>query len=380
MYPDLAPYYHRWYHERPVIITDSRAQELRRLHGILLKCAKHFPSVWRDYLPLGEKEVDILAEQARHPFKLGTWRPDYIIGTDGSLYLCEITSRFFAHGIFMSWFSHVMLDRFPGMGLHDDFEAMMQKMLQILGGRKRIYVFKSTDKTGEIRLYKRFYEAHGISVIILETPEVEPAIEEWSSPDCFLVSALNQNDILSFGPRTLQAMIDGGMYSDFRNIFLVHDKRFMKLWFDDSFTSGCLTPEETSFLREHAIPTFEAPDVLEELLRHRKDWIIKPWRLGKSEGVHAGVLTSRSEWKEILRHPEGFVAQPFLPQKRYPCKWEGKRYKDYMCGMLLCIDDDYFESGFMRCSSLPVTNIGDNRKAAVFYGGSGAPAKCFDLL
>lgn len=354
--------------------------ELRRLHGVLLKCVRHFIDVWRDYLPLSAREADILAEQSRYPLKLGTWRPDYIISRDGGLYLCEITSRFFGHGVFMSWFSHAMMDRFPGEGLHDDYDAMMRKMLQICEGRKRIYVFKSADKTGEIRLYKRFYEANGHTLTVLETPEIESRIDEWAQPDCFLVGALNQKDILSFSDKTLSAMMEGGIYSEMRNIFLIHDKRFMKLWFDDGFTSACLTPDETAFLRAHAIPTFEAPDVLEDLLSRKDDWIIKPWRLGKSEGVHAGVLTSRRDWKEILRNPEGFVAQPFLTQKRFPCTWEGKRYEDYMCGMMVCVDDDYFETGHMRCSSLPVTNVGDDRKAAVFYGGTDEFATKCDVL
>lgn len=374
MYSDLAPYYYRWYHQRPVLITPQRRDELRRVHAILLKCCHHLCAEWRRFLPLGERERAILQEQERHPLRLGTWRPDYIVSTDGALHLCEITSRFFAHGIFMSRFgrdwAQRFLEGFPAAVCDDSYPLLMSKMLSLAGGRPRMYVFKSSDKTSEIRLYRRFYEAHDIDFFLLEAEEAERRRGEWDLPECTLVSALNQRDIMSYSDGTLRAMMERGMLSDMRNIFLVHDKRFMQLWFDDAFTRECLTDEETAFLRSHAIPTFALEDRLQDALAHKDAWIIKPCRLGKSEGVHAGVMTSKAEWRRILRHPEGYVIQPFLAQRTYPTVWEGTPYDDYICGMMLCVDDEYFDSGFFRCSSLPVTNVGDDRKAAMIHSGS----------
>jgi len=325
-----------------------------------------------------------LAEQSRYPLNLGTWRPDYIIRDDGALLLCEITSRFFAHGIFMSWFSHDWVENFmkgfPDACWDDRFEDSMQKMLAITGGRRRMYVLKSADKTGEIRLYKRFYESKGLSVTVLEAPEVEARRDEWAQPDCFLVSALNQFDLMAMSDRTLQAMMECGICSDMRNVFLLHDKRFMRMWFDDRFTSGCLTKEETDFLRSHSIPTYNAEEKVQEALADRNSFILKPCRLGKSEGVLAGPLVSEREWCAALRNPEGYVIQPFISQKTFPTVWEGTAFNDYMCGMMLCVDDEFFDSGFFRCSSLPVTNIGDNRKAAVIHSGSTDLIPYCDLL
>ena len=384
MYSDLATYYHRWYHSRPVLITPERRDELRRLHSVLLKCARHIPEVWGNYLPLGERERDILAEQSRYPLRLGTWRPDFLLQADGSLKICEITSRFFAHGIFMSWFSsdwtRRFMSSFPGESWDDSFPEMMSAMLALAGGRPRMSVFKSSDRTSEIRLYKRFYEAHGIDVQVLEAEEVKARRPEWDSPDCFLVSALNQRDIMSFDDGTLRAMMERGMVSDMRNVFLIHDKRFQKLWFDDSFTSGCLDAAETAFLRAHAIPTYDASEKVSEALADKDAFILKPCRLGKSEGVHAGPMTDPALWKELLRNPEGYIIQPFIPQAVFPTVWEGTPFNDYVCGMMLCVDDRYFDSGYFRCSSLPVTNVGDNRKAAAVFSSSEAIKPYCDVL
>lgn len=61
------------------------------------------------------------------------------------------------------------------------------------------------------------------------------------------------------------------------------------------------------------------------------------------------------------------VLQPFVKQRTYPCEWEGKHYNEYVCGMMMCMDDRYFDSGVFRTSSAPVTNKVDDRKMFVIH-------------
>jgi hypothetical protein len=48
--------------------------------------------------------------------------------------------------------------------------------------------------------------------------------------------------------------------------------------------------------------------------------------------------------------------------------------------MMLCVDDRYFDSGMFRCSSLPVTNVGDNRKACSLHTDDPELLRYCDLL
>ena len=64
----------------------------------------------------------------------------------------------------------------------------------------------------------------------------------------------------------------------------------------------------------------------------------------------------------------------------FPTVWEGKRYGDYLCGMMLCVDDRYFDSGLFRTSSLPVTNVGDDRKACPLQTADPEILSCCDVL
>ena len=400
MYSDLAPYYFKWFHDRPVGITSARREELRRLHVILYRCAEYFALHYTDFvpskIPLGPREMAVLECQSRYPFRAGTWRPDYIITPDGALKLCEITSRFFSHGIFLSWFSERFADRFmerfPGVERRTCYPELLEYMRKLPAPGSRICVLKSADRTSEIRLYKRFYERDGHTVDIYEADDVEAKRSEWSREGTFVVSALNQRDLLGFRPDTLRALMDAGMISDFRNVFLIHDKRFMQLWFDDDFTGRFLDAEQTAFLRAHAIPTWAGADpaaagILADARDCKDQYILKPCRLGKSEGLYAGPLTNRLKWRRLwrpdrdgIRPVDGMVVQPFLEQRSYPVTWEGKHYDDYLCGMMLCVDERYFDSGLFRASSLPVTNIGDDRKACVLHTDDPAVLACCDVL
>jgi hypothetical protein len=285
--------------------------------------------------------------------------------------LVEITSRFFGHGIWFNYASVVKAEQFmsthPSTSWENRYEELLTYMRDIIPQGSPIYVLKSSDPTSEIAFYKKFYEYYGHEVTVYEAAEVEAHIDQWSH-DAVVISALNQEDLLSFKMETLQAMIDARMLNDFRTILLIHDKRFLHLIFVDAFTRQCLTEEETAFLRQHTIPTYlynEHSEIWEDALIHKDNYILKPYDLGKSVGLYAGVMTDEETWRKSLT-PEA-ILQPFIHQRTYPCEWAGKHYDEYVCGMMLCMDDRYFDSGVFRTSSAPVTNKVDDRKMFVIH-------------
>jgi hypothetical protein len=396
LFADKTDYYHRWYHDRPMLITSERRDELRRMQALLYKCivymAEHYREWVPQYMPLDDKVMEILDRQSRYPFRAGAYRPDYLISDDGRLLLVEITSRFFGHGIWANYPSVVKAEQFmeghPGASWENRYDELLTYMRDIIPAGSPLYVLKSSDPTSEIALYKKFYEYYGHEVTIYEATEVEANIDKWSH-DAVVLSALNQHDLLSFKMETLQAMIDARMLNDFRTIFLMHDKRFLSLIFVDDFTQQCLTEEETTFLRQHTIPTYiynnRYKDVWEDALAHKDKYILKPYDLGKSVGLYAGVMTDEDTWRKILHSSlftlhSSFILQPFIHQRTYPCVWEGRHYDEYVCGMMLCMDDRYFDSGMFRTSSAPVTNKVDDRKMCVIHSDDAElKTSCFVL-
>ena len=406
-------YYHQWYHDRPMLITSERRDELRRMQALLYKCIVYMAEHYREwvprYMPLDDKVMEILDRQSHYPFRAGAYRPDYLISDDGRLLLVEITCRFFGHGIWANYPSVVKAQQFmaehPSLGEGTgvgSYNELLTYMRDIIPTGRPLYVLKSGDRGSESTFYTKFYEYYGHEVTIYEAAEVEANIDKWSH-DAVVFSALNQQDLLSFKMETLQAMIDARMLNDFRTIFLMHDKRFLSLIFVDAFTQQCLTEEETVFLRQHTIPTYLQPhpltpspkgegeafgseEIWEDALAHKDKYILKPYDLGKSVGLYAGVMTDEETWKSVLsplfRRGAGgeAILQPFIHQRTYPCVWEGRHYDEYVCGMMLCMDDRYFDSGVFRTSSAPVTNKVDDRKMCVIHSDDNKlKTKCFVL-
>jgi hypothetical protein len=90
-------------------------------------------------------------------------------------------------------------------------------------------------------------------------------------------------------------------------------------------------------------------------------------------GLYAGVMTDEETWRNTIFNSQfsifnsNYILQPFIKQRTYPCEWEGKHYDEYVCGMMLCMDDRYYDSGLFRTSTLPVSNIGENRKMCIIH-------------
>ena len=397
LFADKTEYYHHWYHDRPMLITSERRDELRRMQALLYKCivymAEHYSEWVPQYMPLDDKVMEILDRQSRYPFRAGAYRPDYLISDDGRLLLVEITCRFFGHGIWANYPSVVKAEQFmaehPDASWENRYDELLTYMRDAIPANSPVCVLKSGDRGSESTFYTKFYEYYGHEVSVYEAAEVEANIDKWSH-DAVVLSALNQHDLLSFRMETLQAMIDARMLNDFRTIFLMHDKRFLSLIFVDEFTQQCLTEDETVFLRQHTIPTYiynnRYKEVWEDALAHKDKYILKPYDLGKSVGLYAGVMTDEETWRnsvmQAIEAPSGAVGggilQPFIRQRTYPCEWErlrvgelcsgmGKHYDEYVCGMMLCMDDRYFDSGMFRTSSAPVTNKVDDRKMCVIH-------------
>jgi hypothetical protein len=121
----------------------------------------------------------------------------------------------------------------------------------------------------------------------------------------------------------------------------------------------------------------------EDALIHKDNYILKPYDLGKSVGLYAGVMTDEETWKSVhssMSIVHSYILQPFIRQRTYPCVWEGRHYDEYVCGMMLCMDDRYFDSGVFRTSSAPVTNKVDDRKMCVIHSDDNKlKTKCFVL-
>jgi len=374
IHSDYIPYYRSWCHDVPIVITRERDRQLHRIQELLYRSCAFYADHYSEYLdaiPYEEKVLDLLDYVRDIPFRAGTFRPDYVIREDGCILVCEITSRFFGNGYFMSYFMEAAGEAFAKeAGITDResyFEEFFSYMASLSRGYRKLTVLKSADKSDSIKLYVPYYRALGLETEILEAGEVEERLSSLNGH--LIISALNQKDLLSFSMDTLKMLADLEFHNDFRTIFLLHDKRFFYLLFQDSFTGRFLNAEETAFLRSHVIPTYlygRDETVWEDAAARKDAYILKHHCLGKSEKVYAGSLMEEQEWKDLFRPAQlsSMILQPFIRQKIYSAGWQGQELSDYLSPSILCVDDRYFGPGLFRTSSCPVINQGDAHKIA----------------
>ena len=377
LHAPLVPYYKSWTYKEPIILTSSRDQELREMNRVLSKACTYYAEHYLDYIdliPYEDKVLDVLSYASIRPFQMGTARPDYIIDENGSLLICEITARFFGNGYFLSFFnetdgqekaeSALITDR------HSYFEQMLSYFADMRNGRDKVCVLMSADKSDSIGLYVPFYHSLGMETVIIPAEDVENRLPELDGS--MVISALNQFDLLKYSPDTLRFLAEKGMINDFRTIFLLHDKRFFRLFLDPRFTDPALSKEETAFLNQHTIPTYlpDQDSAMFDYARHHKDsFILKHHCLGKSIGVYAGCLVQEKEWEQLF--DEGnikkMILQPFIRQRAFEMKWrtgsgQSRQVRDYVSGTILNVDGCYFGTGLFRTSSRPVINQTDAHK------------------
>ena len=372
LHGDRQSYYGRWIHKAPMAVMPQRDFELHRVQRVLYACARFYSEHYQEFLDIvdyDDQVLETLKYCARYPFAAGTYRPDFLVSSRNEIKVCEITSRFFGNAYFFSFYYEMAARKACLEAGIDDLRSYMEEMLSYFAsmarGKKRIVVLKSADKSDSIPLYVPFYEALGLKSHVLESYEVEANLRLLEN--AFVVSALNQRDLASFAPSTRHLMADVGCRNDFRPIYLLHDKRLFRLFFEDAFCARFLSKEDTDFLRSHVIRTFLPhldSDEFERARRNKDAYILKHRCLGKSEKVYAGRLCTQEQW-DALFEPDviaDMILQPFLRQRTYATTWEGTPFKDYACGTILTVDDHYFGPGVFRTSSCPVVNQTDDRK------------------
>jgi len=321
-------------------------------------------------MPLSDDTLRILELCRDKEYNPGTYRTDFVLTGDNKINLIEITCRFALNGFLRSDFVNKCgipyAERY-GITREDRFSSFIDDIENFLSSRETIVLLKD-DRFNEGRHFKAIIESAGKKVVTLSMEEMPENNELISNSAC--ITQMRHDEIYTLPAETLKAIIGSVHLNDFRTVFLVHDKRFFALLYDDDFREKALGKEDADRLKTFLTPTYtqlSRPDLWQRLHIEKDKWIIKPTVLGMGLGISAGVAVSESDWQQALEKYANTdaVFQPYLPQNRF--SWSigpEQRENDYIAGTLLFFQDEYYGPGSFRVSSHPVTNQGDDRKIA----------------
>ena len=106
---EMAKYYHRWYFDRPMVVTSERDRELHRIMTLTNRFIHFYAEHYREYLDRISYPENVMRllelQDMRGPYHPGSARLDYLMDSDRNIKVCEFTSRFYGNGYYTSFFA-----------------------------------------------------------------------------------------------------------------------------------------------------------------------------------------------------------------------------------------------------------------------------------
>ncbi len=359
-------------HDAPCVLSVERYRSLKALGRLLQKAItvmlrKH--DQYADLMPMSERDRQVMQLCEPFPFRLGTFRTDFVIDETGAIKIIEMTTRQPLNGYFISGFSRALgLERAKALkldGLVDDYPRFLDYLGKHFGNVRHVCVIRGYERMGDYKIYPDIFRAAGIDCHIILPEEVSAKLDLLK--DAAVVEELNHAEIRKFADREIEAITAAGVLNDFRNLFIAHDKRFFGVLTSPRFQNQELTPSERDLLSGYLVPTYLPGHDLhhwQDAYENQNAWILKHRLFGKGEQIYAGELTEQTVWKGLFDSGEirNMVLQPFLRQRRFKGRIGQEERNDFVAGTLLYFNDEFFGPGIYRASSSPVTNKGDDRK------------------
>ena len=371
---EMVPYFRKYTHDRPLIMSLQTYERTRQLGMVLKKTIEYLVEHYADYvdrMALSSEDLRVLGIASRYPFRIGTYRTDFVLDQSKSIRIIEMTTRQPLNAYAVSGFTNVtgmeMAQRMQLKGVVNDYPRFLDFLQNDFLKSGKVTVIKGNERLGDFKIYARWFERAGIDFQVVSPDELPRKLHTLA--DARVIEELNHREILAMPDLMIDELCAAGIFNDFRNLFLVHDKRFFALLSDSAFQHKALSANEREILTAFLVPTYtlpEHPEQFEEARKNKTAWILKSIRFGKSEGIYAGCVTAPQLWEELFSsgRVKELVLQPMIRQSRFKGTIGAEIREDYVAGTFLYFDDQYYGPGIYRASSFEVTNVKDDRKLA----------------
>jgi hypothetical protein len=368
----VCPYLNQYTYRQPIVIRPETYEKMIFLQKSMYKAIRHLVENYEDYsslMPVSDRVASVLSRCKDVPYRVGTYRTDFLIDENKDIRLIEITCRFALNIFFVSGFLDLLVDDFvrtmPQVRKIEAYTSFFDHLQRYFGDFQHVCILKGDDNRNETRYICSVFEQAGYAVHLLALDEIAEHLALLEN--AAIIGELSHDEICRLTPQALDSIIHSNLLNDLRTVFLIHDKRFFSLLSNEAFLNAAMSREEAETFRSYIVPALgwrERRDIWEQARKNKEGWIIKPRALGKGIGVRAGRFTSEEDWQNIFLQDdvEDLTLQPYIQQTEIR-GWVGEEARqDYVVGTLLFFEDEFFGPGFFRASSHPITNQGDIRK------------------
>lgn len=366
-----------WTYDAPLFIDAERMRFLREaqrvMHRFIRYVSAHYPSL-APRMPHRPEVKALLHALADLPHEVGTFRTDFVVGTDGALALIEVTCRYPFNGYFTSIALNRVVDtqvleQAEGLSVVDLQRPLLGRFRDWVGGRTDFCLVHGDDRRGnESNHLPALLQGSGLNFHAIHVRDW-PAVADALLPGAVIMTELSFEEWLSLPLELVREMVQQPLINDPRTVFIVHDKAFFALAHDEALVAEALSAEEGAVLRTALAPTYlpgRNAEVWAAARANPAEWVLKPRSLGRSVDILAGHLIPAAQWNQALDEAEAreLILQRWLDPRRIHGRVGNTRHEDYFVGTLLYWGLDFFGPGMFRASSYPITNVKDDRKVA----------------
>jgi hypothetical protein len=359
----------------PVVMTTETADQLSRLGKILNKAILYLMAHYEKYLdifPRSPQELTILEICRNYPYKTGTFRGDFVIDTDNAIKIIEFNVRQPLNGYFDTFF-FLELAFAQGRelnvgGIVDLCSGFCEYFAVSIGDAKRICVIYGNAPPADRKFYPRLFIHSGIECCEIYFTELPEKLDLLT--DAYVICEFLHDEIINLPLNVIERIAAAKCHNPIPAALTAGVKRILPALSDQIFLQHAVTNEEAEFLNRFIVPTYlyrADSGIWEDAREHKEKYILKHSNRGRSEEVYAGILTSPAKWHELMKPPYArqMVLQPFIEQKLFTGEIGKEMRRDYISGILLYFDEQFFGPGLYRTHVSPIgSGTGNFRKIA----------------
>ncbi|CBF75932.1 uncharacterized protein ANIA_03539 [Aspergillus nidulans FGSC A4] len=374
----LLPYFLRFMCPHPVLVPDTFMANLKEFHVALTAALTNIVQRWvideeadlPSRMPLEPHEEDILrwihkiTEDKLFPAydgRQGNWRPDFLLPANetGGFRVCEINARFTSNGLDLNARVNRAMDNSenkpPYLDVEGNPDHMMDRLKALFHPGWPLRFVHNREHNPMIEALMRDL---GNMKPRLLTPDDLHLVADKTSPTGYRLQCVREPgssadhdnetvedihqvalrlflDELAALPPEMQRQLAFLSCNDIRSMLLIHDKRILGILLQELndlvVKHNVLTSRQADLLRKGVVFTIipgskELDQLIDSYYKgkvSKKDFILKPIRSGRGEGILLGGDLSTVKWEAILSDMKSaalapsraqYIIQPFVEQ------------------------------------------------------------------